>query len=124
MKRAGGLGPILAGLERAKQSKRWREGFVPNPSTWLNQDRWLDETGIATTSATPSTIAWNGPEAIREAFGEMGDDWCRSYLDPCAWQDVPERALIPATAYAGRKIVADAKHILRRLGLEVLERAA
>lgn len=36
-------GVILAGVERAKLSRRWREGFVPNPATWLNQDRWTDE---------------------------------------------------------------------------------
>jgi hypothetical protein len=24
-------------------SLRWSEGFIPNPATWLNQDRWLDE---------------------------------------------------------------------------------
>lgn len=34
---------ILAGVERAKASRRWREGFIPNPATWLNQDRWTDE---------------------------------------------------------------------------------
>lgn len=30
---------IMAGLARA----RWREGYIPHPTTWLNQDRWEDE---------------------------------------------------------------------------------
>lgn len=46
LRRAEGENPsatILAGLERAKVSRKWDEGFIPNPATWLNQDRWLDE---------------------------------------------------------------------------------
>lgn len=34
---------ILAGLERATGSRQWGEGYIPNPATWLNQDRWTDE---------------------------------------------------------------------------------
>lgn len=26
-----------------RKTKRWEEGFVPNPTTWLNQCRWLDD---------------------------------------------------------------------------------
>lgn len=66
-----------------------------------------------------------GPKEVRDAFdAQLGDEWCRAYLDPCAWQDVPERALIPHTAYAGRKLVRDGRSILAKLGLIVLERAA
>lgn len=36
-------GVLLAGVERAKASRKWREGIIPNPATWLNQDRWEDE---------------------------------------------------------------------------------
>lgn len=46
LKRISGPDPpgvILAGVERAKASRKWREGIYPNPATWLNQDRWLDE---------------------------------------------------------------------------------
>ncbi len=38
------LAIMLAAVESAKRSDRWKGGFVPNPATWLNQDRWLDET--------------------------------------------------------------------------------
>lgn len=37
---------ILAGLEKHKQSEQWaREGgkYIPHASTWLNQERWLDD---------------------------------------------------------------------------------
>jgi hypothetical protein len=36
---------ILAALDRAKQGRQWvRENgqFIPNPTTWLNQERWDD----------------------------------------------------------------------------------
>lgn len=36
-------GVILAGVERAKASRKWLEGIIPNPATWLNQDRWEDQ---------------------------------------------------------------------------------
>lgn len=66
-----------------------------------------------------------GPKEVRDAFlAKLGEDWCVSYLDPCTWQDVPERALIPATRYAGDKIVREARALLAQLGLSVLERAA
>jgi len=46
LRRAEGPDPprtILDGVERAKSSRKWREGFIKNPSTWLNQDCWTDE---------------------------------------------------------------------------------
>lgn len=41
--RAGSIDAILVGVERAKLSRSWSEGYIPNPATWLNQDRWLDQ---------------------------------------------------------------------------------
>jgi len=43
LKRAGGLDALLAGIERAAQSRKWIEGFIPNPAKWLRRDCWLDE---------------------------------------------------------------------------------
>lgn len=66
-----------------------------------------------------------GPKEVRDAFvGAHGEDWTASYIDRCAWQDVPERALIPATLHAGTKITREARKVLAALGLTVLERAA
>jgi hypothetical protein len=36
-------GVILAGVERAKASRPWREGFIPHPATWLNRGSWEDQ---------------------------------------------------------------------------------
>lgn len=33
---------LLGAIDRAKRTRQWREGFIPNPATWLNQDRWED----------------------------------------------------------------------------------
>lgn len=79
---------------------------------------------------SPSTLCrakndFLGPKEVRDAFlAKHGEDWVRSYLDPCAWQDVPERALIPATSMAGRKLIREARAVLSALGLVVLEKAA
>jgi hypothetical protein len=34
---------IKQSVERQKKSRKWKEGFVPLPATWLNQRRWEDE---------------------------------------------------------------------------------
>lgn len=46
LKRISGPDPpsvILAGVARAQTSRKWLDGIIPNPATWLNQDRWEDE---------------------------------------------------------------------------------
>lgn len=66
---------------------------------------------------------FSGPKEVRDAFlAKHGAEWVGSYLDPCGWQDVPERALIPATEYARAKIVKEGRAVLLALGLSVLER--
>lgn len=34
---------ILAGVERAKASRAWADGYIPHPTTWLNGGCWEDE---------------------------------------------------------------------------------
>ena len=48
---------ILAGVERAKRSRKWREGFIQNPATWLNGDGWLDEEPSEAPATAPSAVA-------------------------------------------------------------------
>jgi len=66
-----------------------------------------------------------GPQEVRQAFvAELGEAWCGSYLDRCAWQDVPERALIPPTTIARQRILREGRGILAKLGIAIQERAA
>lgn len=71
-------------------------------------------------------MAFAGPREVREAFRDaLGEEWARSYIDPCGWQDVPERALLPPTKFAGAKIVGEGRKVLAALRLTVIaERAA
>jgi len=34
---------MIRAITAQKQSRQWKEGYIPNPATWLNQKRWLDE---------------------------------------------------------------------------------
>lgn len=34
---------MLQAIEAQKHSRQWKEGYIPNPATWLNQKRWEDE---------------------------------------------------------------------------------
>ena len=36
------LDTVVAAVERQSGRRRWSEGIIPNPSTWLNQGRWDD----------------------------------------------------------------------------------
>jgi len=36
---------LLQAIEIQKDSEKWQKGYIPNPSTWLNQGRWEDEIG-------------------------------------------------------------------------------
>lgn len=37
------LPQILAFIEKAKETDRWRGGFIPHPTTFLNSERWNDD---------------------------------------------------------------------------------
>jgi hypothetical protein len=44
------LADLMAGLERRISSEQWRKDggrFIPYPATWLNNERWKDETDAA-----------------------------------------------------------------------------
>lgn len=48
-----------------------------------------------------------GPKEVRDAFLSTKDEeWVRSYIDRCGWQDVPSRALIAQTSIALSNIEA------------------
>lgn len=34
---------IIKSVNQSKQSKNWRDGYIPHASTWINQERWTDE---------------------------------------------------------------------------------
>lgn len=53
---------LIAGVERAKA--HWKDPqFIPHPSTWLNQGRWMDEYD-ATPVPAPQSV-WRCPHVAR-----------------------------------------------------------
>ena len=56
---------ILSSIKSQLQSKSWREGFIPHPTTWLNGERLSDEQGHArpSYSNTARGIDMNGVES-------------------------------------------------------------
>lgn len=102
------------------------KGGAPALEKWLTDERYRD--WLTAPDARDLTIRspWSGPSDVRQAFATaLGEDWAASYIDPCGWQDVPDRALLPATKFGGAKIVSEGRKVLSALGLTVLvERAA
>lgn len=46
------LEKIILAIEKQRKSVEWKDKkFIPNPSTWLNQERWDDELTYKETTA-------------------------------------------------------------------------
>jgi len=58
------LAECLAAIESARKSKKWIEGYIPNPSTWLNQRRWEDEVSQI------CVVENNEPDLVTTANGQ------------------------------------------------------
>lgn len=114
----------LEALEKAGQNPPPSRGKASPPTTQKADARAKTEGPKSPSVLSEAKYRFLGPEDIRQAFVNAKDeDWTASYIDPCTWQDVPERALIPHTNVAGRKIVSEARAVLISLNLTVLERS-
>lgn len=115
----------LEAIEKAKGKSRPSRSPSSRPSPQKPEARGKVEGPNSPSTLTEAKNDFLGPKEVRDAFcAKFGEAWCRSYLDPCAWQDVPERALIPATRTAGTKLIREARSILAQFNLTVLEKAA
>ena len=50
------MATILKAIEVAKQSEQWQKEngkFIPFPATWLDSERWLDESENVASSLEP-----------------------------------------------------------------------
>lgn len=115
----------LEGLEKAGKKPAPSRSPTRSPTTQKPEAR-AEVEGLN----SPSTLCrakkiFLGPKEVRDAFiAKFGEDWVGSYLDPCAWQDVPDRALVPATRTAASKLTREGRPLLASLGIIVLENAA
>lgn len=82
---------ILAAVERQKTCDQWiRESgrFIPNPTTWLHQGRWDDETTAGMVSADqkpgkrPWACGWCGSKTAPKGTG-----WGGAICAPCEKKD-------------------------------------
>jgi hypothetical protein len=61
-------GQILAGVERAKLSRQWSDGFIPHPATWLNGGCWEDQPAETIPRQNHERSNRNEPTTGRAAF--------------------------------------------------------
>lgn len=115
----------LEAIERTKEkADPSRVGSSP-PPTQKPEARVKDKGPHSPLSLNEAKSRFLGPKEVRDAFAEkLGDDWCIKYIDPCGWQDLPERALIPANGYAAHKIATEGRAVLIALVLVLAERKA
>ena len=103
------LAAMLAALQRVRPS--WRDPeFIPHPATWLNEERWSDGDAVAAAAPAPP---WPGPAAFRiAALQAMGEDYVRSWLDPCGWRNGPDRHVLARTGLAADRLRRDLPGLL------------
>lgn len=106
----------------AKEGREPREDCgAPAMERWLRDTRYLDWLEASQVAAS----TWTGPPEIRTALADaLGEEFARSYLDPCAWQDVPERGVIPRTNLGADKLRKSALALLEGCGVQIIERTA
>jgi hypothetical protein len=63
---------VLNALIWQKKSKKWIEGFIPLPATYLNQRRWHDEPEKATMTASKGAMGAMARAAALRAEQELG----------------------------------------------------
>ena len=91
---------VLAALAWQTQSDQWTRGYVPHPSTYLNQGRWLDEPPASVTVAISERERRNAEEVRRKAFGRCPHDPpCGSYA-ACVTAIAVEQRVDPMKARA------------------------
>jgi uncharacterized protein YdaU (DUF1376 family) len=115
-------------LDAPSHAKRFRNHAATKdrrernwPAAWRS---WIDieiEKAPKQEKVSPTTsIPWRGPADVRKEFvSAFGEPWTRSYVDPCGWLDVPERALIQATGVGGDELRKRGASVLAKLGIVV-----
>jgi len=80
-KRLDDLAEIIVAhvTKRAKEDKKWKDGFIPMPLTFLNQERWTDEY---------ETVQYRQPQAANPQV-KPEEVWPQ----PCQWQAAANRIL-------------------------------
>jgi hypothetical protein len=43
MKKLPDIQIVVKALNWQKDCSQWKKGYIPNPATYINQERWLDE---------------------------------------------------------------------------------
>lgn len=72
---------LIQAIEKQQASKHWQDGFVPNPATWLNGQRWTDDldtipvaiTGPMTRNERVSARNKQTLAILLEAYGHDAD---------------------------------------------------
>ena len=59
---------VMKAVAWQQRSEQWKKGFIPNPSTWLNEGRWEDE-------PLESAGGHKDTYSIKVASGEKIIDW-------------------------------------------------
>lgn len=97
-----------------------REVDAPTGHSTLSGRESADASAVGASPSRP----WKPDDVVAAFEAAFEPGWLGSYFWPCAWQDVPVRALIPANGVAATNIRREARKILAQLNAQVLEKAA
>jgi hypothetical protein len=93
---------------------------VPSLQKWLREKRYL------AWLAGKALCRWYGPDEVRQALcaAPRSEAWAVSWLDRCAWVDIP-RSIVTKSPLTAKRLSDEAGDILASMGIAiVLEDAA
>ena len=79
---------MLSSIEAWKKSRQWKEGYIPNPDTWLRNEKWNDE-------APPSP--------------------CNKHRGPGTFFNYEEKPYVPPTPEEHAKYLAELDQLIQEL---------
>lgn len=97
-------------------------GYAKRGSRSVRFDRWLAK-GLWASQVPPETAAaaWPGPPEVRAiVLAETNEGWVRSYLDRCAWRDIPDRAIVTSSLTTAKALATEAGGALADMGVQIL----
>lgn len=80
------LPQVMSALAWQRTSRKWKDGFIPHPATYLNEHRWLDERDGSVTKGVTSSVTTLAASEQQTAARLRDQATCQYH------REVPDRA--------------------------------
>jgi hypothetical protein len=107
---------------RGENDRNWRADidFVAQPKSFARLIEGFYGRDAGAPSAAVPMPTWIGPPEVRSAvIAQKGEPFAISWLDPCGWRDLPDKAVITRSMTGRERLEREVGPVLRRLGVGI-----